>query len=89
LAIPPLSGGAQSSAGASAPNAANDARVAAQRAFFQAAMGRTTATTTAQAVREVQIQRPATPQIIRTEPAAEPDPSERLRRPGSLLDITV
>jgi hypothetical protein len=52
-------------------------------------MGRTTATTTAQAVREVQTQRPATPQIIRTEPAAEPDPSERLRRPGSLLDITV
>lgn len=70
-----------SSAGADA------ARLAAQRAFFQQAMGRpaaaqTTAPTTAQA--------PAPP--VRTaelRPAANAEPPAKILRPGSLLDIRV
>ncbi|HYF23352.1 MAG TPA: hypothetical protein VD929_08145 [Caulobacteraceae bacterium] len=65
------------------PQAA-DARVAAQRAFFEAAMGQARAAAAPQTPPARPTQ--ATVPPARAEPAAAP---ERLARPGSLLDIRV
>ena len=74
-----------------------DARSAAQRAFFQAAMGQPAATPASQP----QVQPQAQPQRVAATPqtSAQPigriptnlpaDPPTRILRPGSLLDIKV
>ncbi len=74
-----------------------DARSAAQRAFFQAAMGQPAATPTAQP--QVQAQAQPQPVAAAPQPSAQPvgriptnlpaDPPTRILRPGSLLDIKV
>ncbi|KQW65951.1 hypothetical protein ASE17_14150 [Phenylobacterium sp. Root77] len=65
------------------PQATAPVRNPAQRAFFEAAMGRPAA---AQA--QVQAQAPAAP--AHRMPAALPDePPQKILRPGSLLDIRV
>lgn len=76
-------------------NPAGPARTAAQRAFFDAAMGRATpaaAPVQAPAVQAAPIA-PVRAAIQTLQPAANftPDPNElvRYRRPGSILDIKV
>lgn len=65
---------------------ADAARLAAQRAFFQQAMGRPAAATAATA--------PATApapalRMVEVRPAANAEPPAKILRPGSLLDIRV
>jgi hypothetical protein len=73
--------------------AADAARQAAQRAFFDAAMGRAAApppaAQPAQPIRTASVTAaPVAPQAgVRFDPAA--DPPSKLPRPGSLLDIRV
>ncbi|MBT9471036.1 MAG: hypothetical protein V4514_08720 [Pseudomonadota bacterium] len=63
------------------------ARSAAQRAFFEAAMGRPAAA--AQPRPQIQPQA-AAPAPVQRMPASLPaDPPERILRPGSILDIRV
>ena len=62
-----------------------DACVAAQRAFFEAAMGQARAAAAPQTPPTAKPAQPAL-QPTRAEPVAAP---ERLARPGSLLDIRV
>lgn len=69
------------------PRPVDPARLAAQRAFFAAAMGQTSASPPAASPAE-----PATASATRqVEPAAAPSSSgaQRILRPGSLLDIRV
>ena len=74
-----------------------DARSAAQRAFFQAAMGQPAAPAPAaqpQVQPQAQVQRAAAPQasaqpIGRIPTNLPADPPTRILRPGSLLDIKV
>jgi hypothetical protein len=83
----PMQPAATSVAGASA----DAARAAAQRAFFDAAMGRAGAPA-APAAPQTQIFKPQTAPVQRAElrPAAIPaEPPAKLLRPGSLLDIRV
>jgi hypothetical protein len=71
--------------------AADAAKAAAQRAFFAAAMGRATGPAAAAAPQAAVFTPQATP-VQRTElrPTAIADePSAKLLRPGSLLDIRV
>jgi hypothetical protein len=72
------------------PNPAADAaRLAAQRAFFDQALGRAAQASKAQAPAVVQAQAAPAP-VVRA--AAGPAPSDgaaKLPRPGSLLDIRV
>jgi len=66
---------------------ADAARLAAQRAFFQQAMGRPAATAPATPTAAQ-----APPQPVRTvelRPAANAEPPTKILRPGSLLDIRV
>jgi hypothetical protein len=82
-AIPPLSSGAGQPIGPGRQDASAQARVAAQRAFFQAALG------------QVQAANPATPrhpaQTHQPTRAAAPEeaPTERIPRPGSIINIVV
>lgn len=74
--------------------AADAARAAAQRAFFDAAMGRAgaPAAPAAPAAPQAQVFTPQTAPVQRAElrPAAiSADPPAKLLRPGSLLDIRV
>jgi hypothetical protein len=70
-----------SSAGADA------ARLAAQRAFFQQAMGRPgAAATVAPAAAQAPVQ---TVRTVELRPAANAEPPAKILRPGSLLDIRV
>jgi hypothetical protein len=70
-----------SSAGADA------ARLAAQRAFFQQAMGRPAA---AQATAPTTAQAPTPPvRTVELRPAANAEAPAKILRPGSLLDIRV
>lgn len=66
---------------------AADARTAAQRAFFDAALGRTTSSPAAVPVAET-ARSLSQPAVQRTAAAAAADPQRPLR-PGSLLDIRV
>jgi hypothetical protein len=61
---------------------------AAQRAFFEAALGRAT-TAPAAAAPQPQIQTPAAAPARAVQPTAEPQQPQRLLRPGSLVDIKV
>ena len=81
-ATPPSVGGQAPSTGAS------EAARAAQRAFFQAALGRTQAT----AAPAPTPLRAETINVRTTAPAPSPEPAQpgdRILRPGSLLDIKV
>lgn len=69
------------------PQATAPVRNPAQRAFFEAAMGRPAAAQ-AQVQAQAQPQAPAAP--AHRMPAALPDePPQKILRPGSLLDIRV
>jgi hypothetical protein len=63
---------------------ADPARLAAQRAFFEAALGKAPAAATAVAARPAQAAAP----LQRTPDPASAKP-EKILRPGSLLDIRV
>ena len=66
---------------------ADAARLAAQRAFFQQAMGRPAAAATAA---PTAAQAPALPvRTVELRPAANAEPPTKILRPGSLLDIRV
>ena len=66
---------------------ADAARLAAQRAFFQQAMGRPAAAPAAAAATG---QTPAPPvRTVELRPAANAEPPAKILRPGSLLDIRV
>lgn len=70
------------------------AKTAAQRAFFDAALGKATAAPQAQAqaasVKAPPVQAQAAPAPVQRMPAAQPtEPPTRILRPGSLLDIRV
>ena len=87
--IPPLSTGAAqaSGIGRQGADAAGQARAAAQRAFFQAALSRTQPTA---AVTKAETPQPRpNPPAPRANAAPEPTPSDRIARPGSLLNIVV
>jgi len=81
-AIPPLSSGAGQPIGPGRQDASAQARVAAQRAFFQAALGQ------AQAASATAAQpRPQTSTPIQT--ATSDDAPQRIPRPGSIVNIVV
>ena len=66
---------------------ADAARLAAQRAFFQQAMGRPAA---AAAPAQAQARAPALPvRTVELRPSASADAPAKILRPGSLLDIRV
>jgi hypothetical protein len=76
------------------PSPADAARSAAQRAFFDAAMGRSAAPAAsappaAAAPTAVFMPSAATVQRPEIRPAAGAEPPARILRPGSLLDIRV
>jgi hypothetical protein len=83
-AILPFSTGAGQAQGFGhrTPETAAQARVAAQRAFFQAALGRTSAP--AAVTREANAQAPSS-----TSTAQDPSMPDRIPRPGSLVNIVV
>ena len=86
MALPPISSGLPSTSLRPITPARGEAAMAAQRAFFQAALSQTQAaapTTTATATPA----RPVT-RVAPTAPTAE-EPQDRFLRPGSLLDIRV
>ncbi|MDP1737249.1 MAG: hypothetical protein Q8L23_07395 [Caulobacter sp.] len=69
-------------------NGAGPAKTAAQRAFFEAALGKATGAPQAQATPVEVIQVRAEP--VQRMPTAQPDePPQKVLRPGSLLDIRV
>ena len=86
MAIPPLSTGPGQGAGLARPasGTTGQARAAAQRAFFEAALGRAQAPAAATA-QPSQGAPPATRTVI----AQEPAPADRIARPGSLINIVV
>ena len=69
-----------------APRAAEDARSAGQRAFFEAALGKSS-------VPAMQAQRTPPPNVYAQPVQRIPDPTaeapQKILRPGSLLDIRV
>jgi hypothetical protein len=66
---------------------ADAARLAAQRAYFQQAMGRPAA---AAAPAPTAVQTPSPPvRTVELRPAANAEPPTKVLRPGSLLDIRV
>jgi hypothetical protein len=79
-----------------AANGAGAARQAAQKAFFDAAMGRSGGAPAAQAAPAIQTARasdftvaPAPAQRADIRPNPSTDPPTKVLRPGSLLDIRV
>ena len=97
MALPPITGRAPVPSTASTP--ATDARSAAQRAFFQAALAKTGAAAApaaptralapqaAPAARESRAVQPAVTRV-KDETVAQPQPG-RILRPGSIVDIKV
>ena len=89
MAIPPLTG---SSSSVAAPRAVTGDRAAAQKAFFQAALGKVAAPQAASPVAPTQTARAAPPSPVfraHSEPVAIPARPDRIVRPGSLVDIKV
>jgi hypothetical protein len=81
---------------AAQPSPSDAARSAAQRAFFDAAMGRSGAPAAtaapaapAAAAPLTAIFRPATAPRAEIRPSADAEPPAKILRPGSLLDIRV
>lgn len=90
MALPPVRTAMTPQQAATARPAADPARTAAQRAFFQAAMGGVEAPTTPKPrpVDPTQSAGRFTPQA--SQRAAIPDePPQRILRPGSFIDIKV
>jgi hypothetical protein len=85
---PPISGSNPASTALQPVRAgpATQARAAAQKAFFDAALGRTPAA--APAVVPARTQAPA-PAAVRVQVQPNAEPPSRILRPGSLLDIKV
>jgi hypothetical protein len=85
-AIPPLSSGAGQASGFGhrLPETAAQARVAAQRAFFQAALGRAQASNNG-APNQAQKQ----PTATQASDAQDAAPADRIPRPGSIINIVV
>jgi hypothetical protein len=82
MALPPISRPVSPPAASPAPRPVADARAAAQRAFFEAALGRASqAATPVEPMRQT----PAAPARANTTSAA-PDPNAR---PGSIVNIRV
>lgn len=88
MALPPISGQAVQPQ-ANPTRSVADAR-AAQRAFFDAALGKVQAPTTVQRAAPVATPAPAVrpSPILTAAPPAEPSP-DRPMRPGSLVNIVV
>jgi hypothetical protein len=88
LALPPISG---QPIPPTRPIA--DPRAAAQRAFFQAALGRAQAPEAAAPTRQVAAAAPQATRVQTTAPAATPrtdaQPPDGSARPGSIINITV
>lgn len=95
MALPPINGRPPSLPATTAPSA-GDARSAAQRAFFQAALTKAGATapasapTRAAAPQATSASRAVQPAVTRVtnETTAQPQPT-RILRPGSIVDIKV
>ena len=89
MAIPPIIGSSPQVGG---QRPVTDARAAAQKAFFQAALGKVETPQTIRAAAPIQTAR-AAPQapVFRavSEPVAIPAKPDRIVRPGSLVDIKV
>ena len=90
-AIPPYSSTPAQTPGLGGADVSRQARTAAQRAFFQAALGRAEAPATAAATG-----RDPQPKATANSSAAvvhgtvrEPAPGERMPRPGSIINIVV
>ena len=88
MALPPISG---PSVPATRPIA--DPRAAAQRAFFQAALGQAQAPQAAALAPQVATAAPQAARVHTTAPTAAPradaQPPDRAARPGSIINITV
>jgi hypothetical protein len=88
LALPPISG---QPIPATRPIA--DPRAAAQRAFFQAALGRAQAPQAGAPPAQVATSAPQAARLHTTAPIATPradnQPPDRSARPGSIINITV
>lgn len=65
------------------------ARLAAQRAFFDLALGKPAATPTAAPAPSPTAQASAAPATVAAPSTATPDTPQKILRPGSLLDIRV
>jgi hypothetical protein len=85
-AIPPFSTSASQGAGVNRQNLApvGAARAAAQRAFFEAALGRSSTPAPAPATT---VQAAMSSSAAR--PNSAPTPADRLARPGSIVNIVV
>jgi hypothetical protein len=70
-----------------APQRADAAKLAAQKAFFEAALGRPAAAAAVQPATPTAVSTPAAAPQRRPEPGAEMP--QKILRPGSLLDIKV
>lgn len=89
MALPPING---STPGTAQPRPVSDARVAAQRAFFQAALGKVEAPQAARPIAPTQTARAAPqppPYRAQSDPVVIPAKPDRIVRPGSLVDIKV
>jgi hypothetical protein len=88
VALPPISGQP-----IPAPRPITDPRAAAQRAFFQAALGRAQAPQAAAPTPQVTAAAPQAARAHATVPVATPradtQPSDRSARPGSIINIIV
>ena len=91
MALPPITGRSAPPAAGPAP-AADDAKSAAQRAFFQAALAKAGAPQAASAPAPVATSAPRAVQPAATRVQAErviPPQPDRILRPGSIIDIKV
>jgi hypothetical protein len=70
-----------------APRRADAAKLAAQKAFFEAALGKTAAPPAAPVAASASA--PAAGRTSPTAPTAAPETPAKLLRPGSLLDIRI
>ena len=87
MALPPITTGAGQAGGLARPAAdgARQARADAQRAFFQAALGRAQAPA---ATTQHPGQPPAV-HVTQVQATPEPVPADRIPRPGSIINIVV
>ena len=87
MALPPITPGAGPAGGLARPGAdgARQARADAQKAFFQAALGRAQAPA-ATTARQPQ---PLVPHVTQVQATPEPAPVDRIPRPGSIINIVV
>jgi hypothetical protein len=87
LALPPINPSAGQAGGPARPgtDVARQGRTEAQRAFFQAALGRAQAPA---ATTQRPTQMPV-PHVTQVQATPEPAPADRIPRPGSIINIIV